>query len=140
MQIRECMTPAPEACSPDDTIRDAARRMADGDFGAIPIVEDQRPIGILTDRDIAVRAVAQGRPADSTTVREIMTGECICVRDDADAEEAVRLMEQKQVRRLMVTDADGRLCGMLSTADVARELGDTTTAGEVLEEVSKPAA
>jgi CBS domain-containing protein len=119
----------------DMTLRDVAAIMRDGDMGAVPVVEDGRLIGIVTDRDLVVRCVADGKPAE-TPVSEAMTTDVFAVRPDDFAFEAIRLMGDKQVRRIPVVDEDGRLAGIISMADVALESEDELEIAETLEEIS----
>ena len=137
MDIRSVMTANPATCTPDATLRQAAQMMKDHDCGQIPVVgQDRQPVGVITDRDIAVRGVAKGFGPD-TPVRELMTNDIVSARDDDDVEEAANRMSEAQVRRLPVIDQDQRLCGIVSLGDLARET-DEDCAGEALEGVSQP--
>jgi CBS domain-containing protein len=139
MQLRQIMTPDPECISPDDTLQEAARRMRDLDVGPLPVCgADDRLAGMITDRDIIVRAVAEGKDPRSTPVREAMTGEVIACFEDQDVREAARTMQERQVRRLVVLDRDKRLVGIVSLGDLATEAGDREKAGAVLQDVSEP--
>jgi CBS domain-containing protein len=136
MKISEVMTPHVETVSPDQTAREAASFMLRAEAGSIPVCENDRVIGMITDRDIAVRGVAEGRGPD-TPVRDLMTDHVICAREDDDVDEVARRMSDEQVRRLPVLDADDRLCGIVSLGDLAREaVGEQ--AHEALEGVSQP--
>jgi CBS domain-containing protein len=140
MKIKDIMTPNPECIRPDNTLQEAARRMRDLDVGPLPVCGDGgRPVGMITDRDITVRAIAEGKDPRTTTVREAMTEEIVSVFEDQDVAEAARVMEEKQIRRLLVLDRDNRLVGIISLGDLAVESGDRAKAGEVLQEVSEPA-
>lgn len=122
----------------DTTLADVAVMMRDGDMGAVPVVENGRLIGIVTDRDIVVRAIAEGKDP-STPVGEAMTTELSTVAADDYVFEAVRLMGDKQVRRIPVVDADGKLAGIIAMADVALETEDEREIAETLEEISSGA-
>jgi CBS domain-containing protein len=135
-RIQEVMTSNPRSVSPDAPVADASRIMRDEDTGIVPIVEDGKLIGTITDRDIVVRLIAESRDASSATVRDIASTDLVTVDPQQDLDEALRLMAQHQVRRLPVVEEDGRLVGILSQADVAREAQDKQT-GELVEEISK---
>jgi CBS domain-containing protein len=134
--VRQSMTSNPRTVDPDDTIAMAATIMRDEDAGVVPVVEDGRLVAVVTDRDIAIRAVADGKDPRSTTVAEIASRELVTIDPQQDLDEALRLMAQHQVRRLPVVEEDGRLVGILAQADVARE-GDDRETGHLVEEISK---
>lgn len=141
MQVKEIMTSDPVCCTPDSRVREAARMMVEHDCGAIPVVEKEesgKPVGLITDRDIVCRIVAEGKNPIELTIRECMTRETVSVRPEASLEECCALMEKRQLRRMLVVDQDGRVCGIVSQADVARRADGQQTA-EVVKEVSKPA-
>ena len=120
MKVAECMTSDAQTVTPDQPIREAASFMLSADAGALPVVEGEVLRGMITDRDIAVRAVAEGKGPD-TLVREVMTDEALAVYDDQDVEEAATLMSDRQVRRLPVKSRDGdRLIGLISLADITK--------------------
>lgn len=133
--IKEVMTRDVRACEPNATVAEAAKVMAQEDVGPVPIVEDGRLVGIVTDRDIAVRVVAEGRDPNATTVREIASTELVTVTPDDDLDEALNLLAERQVRRLPVVEGD-RLVGIVAQADIAR-LGKDKKTGEVVEEISR---
>jgi CBS domain-containing protein len=133
--IRDFMTGNPRSVSPDSTIQDAAKIMRDEDAGVVPITEGDNLAGVITDRDIAIRAVAEGRDGQ-TTVREIASQDVVTIDPEQELDEALRLMAQHQVRRLPVVEEDGRLVGIVSQADVARH-GDDSRTGEVVEQISE---
>lgn len=136
MKISEVMTPNVETVGPDQTAREAAGFMLRAEAGSIPVCEGDKVIGIITDRDIAVRGVAEGRGPE-TPVRELMSDGIICAHEDDDVDEVARRMSDEQVRRLPVLDADERLVGIVSLGDLAREtVGET--AHEAFEAVSQP--
>ena len=140
MQLKDIMTPKPECVSPDDTLQDAAARMRDLDVGPLPVCgDDDRLAGMITDRDITVRAVAEGKDPKTTRVREVMTEEIIYGFEDQDIQEAARTMQERQVRRLLVMNREKRLVGIVSLGDLATESGDKQKSGEVLQDVSEPA-
>jgi CBS domain-containing protein len=120
MRISEIMTTDPELIDPNASIRDAARRMKNEDIGALPIGENDRLVGMVTDRDIAVRAVAEDRDPSSTTVRDVMSEKIYYCFEDDDIEDAARCMAENQVRRLPILNRDKRLVGIVSLADIAQ--------------------
>jgi CBS domain-containing protein len=134
--IRDVMTSNPKSVEPSATVADAARLMRDEDVGALPVVEGGKLAGIVTDRDIAVRAVAEGKDPQATKVADVVSGDLVTIDPQQDLEEALRLMARHQVRRLPVVEEDGRLVGVVAQADVAKEGADAKT-GEVVEEISK---
>ena len=133
--IRDLMTSNVETVSPDHTAKDAAAFMLSADTGSIPVCENDKVIGMITDRDIAVRGVATGKGPDCS-VRDLMTSDVICARDTDDAHQIAHKMGQAQVRRLPVLDASDKLVGMVSLGDLSRE-AETSAASEALEGVSK---
>ena len=143
MNCQDVMTPAPVCCVPDDAVVDVARLMRAQDIGAIPVVADrdsQRLIGMVTDRDLAVRVVAEGRDARETVVRDVMSMQpVVCLVSDL-YQQALQAMGEHQVRRIPVVDAEGRLAGIIAQADVATRLAQPSTTGAVVEAISEPAA
>ena len=135
-QVRDLMTDNPRAIDAKRPVADAAKLMRDEDVGIAPIVQGDKLVGTLTDRDIAIRVVAEGRDPESTTVREVASTDLVTVDADQSLDEALRLMAQHQVRRLPVVEEDGRLVGVLAQADVARH-GDDTETGQVVERISQ---
>lgn len=138
MDVRSVMTPNPACCSADTPLRDVARMMVDNDCGQIPVVNaSNAPIGVVTDRDIAVRIVAEGRDVTSACAADCMTTPVTTVSADSSMADCCDTMEREQVRRLPVVDADGSLCGIVSLADVA--LSSTAKkVAEVVKQVSDP--
>lgn len=137
MKIQEMMTRDVRLASPDNTLREAARMMADIDAGVVPVGENDRLVGMLTDRDIAVRAVAQGKGPE-TRVREVMSSEvCYCFADQ-ELDEVATNMSDIKVRRLPVVDRDKRLVGIISLGDMARADGSGGPSAEAFCAVSKP--
>ena len=135
MQISECMTRSVEVANPDDSIQNAARIMDRIDAGVLPVGQDDRLVGMITDRDIAIRAVAKGRECD-TPVREAMSGEVMYCYADDDAEEVLENMADQQVRRMPVVDRDKRLVGIVSIGDLAKK--DERDTGETLRVIAQP--
>ena len=136
MKVSQVMTRDVKTVRPDQTAKDAAKFMLNEDAGSMPVSDGDRLIGMITDRDIAVRGVARGYGPD-TPIRELMTDEVICVREDDDVEDVAVKMSQAQVRRLPVIDANEKLCGIVSLGDLARETSDES-AHQALEGVSEP--
>ena len=135
MNVRDIMTPNPRTVSPDDSLESAARIMRDEDTGAVPVVRDGRPIGILTDRDIVIRAVADGG-ATSRAVREIVTERLISISPEASTREATELMSEHQIRRLPVVEND-RLVGIVSLGDLAVKEAKDRRVGDTLQSISE---
>ena len=121
MKAKELMTRSPACCSADDTAQDAARAMREHDCGIIPVVEagSKRVVGVVTDRDIAIRAVADGKNSD-TPLRDIMTSSPSCCNPESDLRDVERTMADRQVRRVVIVSADGAPEGIISQADIAR--------------------
>jgi CBS domain-containing protein len=136
-KVREIMSERPRCVSPETRVTEAAEVMEHDDIGAVPVVEGDRLAGMVTDRDIAVRAVATGKDVRGMPVREIATREVVTIGPDEDLSEALRLMASYQVRRLPVVDDDNRLVGVVSQADVALEAKEKNV-GAMVEDVSKP--
>jgi len=130
------MTRDVQTIRPDQSAQQAASFMLNADAGSIPVTEGDRLIGMITDRDIAVRGVAKGHGPD-TLVRELMTNDVVCARIDDDCDAVASKMSEAQVRRLPVIDEQERLCGIVSLGDLARE-GATDTAEQALEGVAQP--
>ncbi len=135
MKISDVMTRDVQTIRPDQSAQDAARFMLKAEAGSIPVTDGDRLIGMITDRDIAVRGVAKGYGPD-TPVRELMSDDVICARADDSVEDVASRMSEAQVRRLPVIDQDERLCGIVSLGDLSRE-SDTGTAAQALEGVSQ---
>ena len=135
MNIRDVMTPNPRTVSPDDSIQNAARIMRDEDTGVVPIVDNGRAVGVVTDRDIVVRAVADGSELNRP-VREIATGAVVAATPDMSTREAAQLMSDHQVRRLPVVEND-RLIGIVSIGDIAVKEGKDSRTGDTLQSISE---
>ena len=136
MKVSEVMTRDVQTVRPDQPVRDAASFMLSADAGSIPVIDGDRLIGMITDRDIAVRGVAKGYGPD-TPVREMMTDDIVCAREEDDVEEVATKMSRAQVRRMPVIDAHDRLCGIVSLGDLSRE-ADRQSADQALQGVSAP--
>ena len=139
MQIREIMTREPVVIGPDMVLKEAAERMRDLDSGVLPVGQKDRVVGMLTDRDITIRATAAGKDPNQTRVEAVMTPDVVYCYEDEDARDAARKMEEHQLRRLIVLSRDERLVGILSLGDLAVHTADDRLAGEVAEAVSEPA-
>ena len=134
--VREAMTSKLCSIDTDKTVAYAAKMMRDEDVGIAPIVEGDRLVGVLTDRDIAVRVVAEGGDSEQTKVTDVMSRDLVTLDPDQDLDEALRLMARHQVRRLPVVEEDGRLVGVVAQADVVEHAADQQT-GEVVEQISR---
>ena len=136
MNIGEVMTRNPKYVSPSDSIQNAARIMRDEDTGAVPVVDNGRPIGMLTDRDIVVKALAKGKDPATTRAGELGEGKPVTIGADDSVQEALKTMAQYKVRRLPVIDGHD-LVGIISVADIARELEDDSSKGDLIEAISE---
>ena len=134
--IKDVMTSDPCTIDADKSVAYAAKMMRDEDVGLAPIVEGDKLFGMLTDRDIAVRVVAEGRDPDQVTVREVASKQVVTIDPQQDLDEALRIMAKHQVRRLPVVQEDGRLVGVVAQADVARK-GDDAETGQLVQEISQ---
>lgn len=143
MKCSEAMTKNPTCCLPGDTVGKAAQLMRREDVGPVPVIESQqtkRLIGIVTDRDLAMKIVAEGRDAKSTQVELVMTRDLITCREDDDLQAALAAMGEHQVRRIPIVDGQNRLVGIIAQADVATRAGHDKQTGEVVEQISKSSA
>ena len=138
MQLREVMTRNPEVVQPDATLEEAARKMDQLDIGPLPVCDGDRLVGLVTDRDITVRATSAGKDPRSTVIREAMTQDLVYCYEDQDVKDAARMMEDKQIRRLPILSREQRLVGIVSLGDIATDTHDDRLTGRVLEEVSEP--
>ena len=136
MKVSKCMTRDVQLATPTQSIRDAARMMLELDAGALPVQQDDRLVGMITDRDIALRAVAAGKSPE-TPIREVMSREVLYCFDDQELKDIARNMGEVKVRRLPVLNRDKRLVGIVSLGDVARN-DDATNIGETVTRVSTP--
>ena len=134
--IRDVMTPNPTTVEPSTLVLEAAKVMKQQDVGPVPVTDGDRLVGVVTDRDIVLRVVADGKDPQSTTVGEIASSDLVTIDPQQNLDEALRLMAQHQVRRLPVVEEDGKLVGILAQADIALEGADQRT-GEVVEQISR---
>jgi CBS domain-containing protein len=137
MQVRDVMTKNVEVIRPEDTLRDAAQKMKALDVGAMPVCDGERLVGMLTDRDITIRAAAEGLDPNQTTAQETMTSEVYYCFENQNIEDAALLMMEKQIRRLPIINNEKKLVGIVSLGDVAVETQDDELSGSTLEEISK---
>lgn len=133
---KDLMTSPAECLTPDETVLTAARMLAKYDVGSMPVVDGNKLVGVLTDRDIVVRAVAKGLDPAATPVRDVASGKVVSVHADDTAEAVAAMLAEHQIRRVPVLDASGAVAGVVAQADVARELGEAET-GEVVKEISE---
>ena len=141
MNVAEIMTKDPACCTPDTSLQEVAKLMVSNDCGCIPVVDGEdtkMPVGMITDRDITVRAVAEGKNPLDLTAQDAMTSTVVCVKPETSLQECGNLMEESQVRRIAVVDEKGALTGIVAQADIAINSSDKMTA-EVVQEVSKSA-
>ena len=137
----EVMTREPACCEPGESIVEVASTMKQEDVGSVPVVEskeDKKLIGIVTDRDLVVKVLAQGTNVERATVRDAMTANPASCRENDDVTKAVQLMSERQVRRMPIVDDAGRLTGIISQADVATRMNRDETTGELVEAISEP--
>lgn len=140
MNAKDLMTPDPACCTRDTPVQEVARMMAQNDCGEIPVVErtdSRKLVGVVTDRDIVTRAVAQGKNPATLNVEAVMSSPAVTVQERADSAEVTRTMESHQIRRVPVVDQDGALRGIIAQADVARHL-PRRESGDMVREVSEP--
>lgn len=138
MRVSEVMTQGVECIGPDATLQEAAAKMKSLDVGPLPVCDNDRLVGMVTDRDITVRATAEGDAPTDVRVRDVMTPGVIYCFEDDPVEDAARLMAAKQVRRLVVLNRDKRMVGIVSLGDLAVKTGDEQLAGNALEGISEP--
>lgn len=137
MKVRDCMTKKADVASPDMTICEVARKMKEGDYGFLPVGENDRLVGIITDRDITVRAVADNKDPKTTTVRDVMSKEVLYCFDDQDVSEVAKNMGERQVRRMPVVNRDKRLVGVVSLGDLALKKEGMKEAASALSNISQ---
>ena len=139
-KCREVMTKDPACCTPDDPVTKVAGIMKQEDVGSVPVVDsagERRLVGIVTDRDIVVKVVAGGRGIEQATAKEAMTPNPASCREDDDLEQAMKLMKERQVRRMPIVDGSGRLSGIIAQADVATRVNKDAKTGELVEAISE---
>ena len=136
-KCREVMTKDPASCDATETVSKVASLMKQHDVGSVPVAESDRLVGIVTDRDIVLKVVAAGRNPEQTQVRDAMTPNPVCCREDDDLEQALKLMKERQVRRMPIVDGSGRLSGIIAQADVATRLNKDAKTGELVEAISE---
>ncbi len=142
MLIKEIMTKNPACCTSDTSLQEVAKMMVDNDCGCIPVVDSEaqkKPIGMITDRDITTRTVAEGKNPLDLTAADAMSNDAVTVTPDTSVEDCSNLMEDKQIRRVAVVDENGGCCGMVALADVVNYVGHRDTA-ELIKEVSEASA
>ena len=139
MQVKEIMTCSVETINSDANLIKAAQKMRSLEVGALPIWESDELIGMITDRDITIRAVAEEKNLSSTSVKEIMTSDVCCCFEDDDIREAARMMESESIHRLLVVNSDNEPIGFVSLSDFAVKSHDEHLTYEVLERISEPA-
>lgn len=139
--VRDIMTPDPATVSEKDTVRDAARIMADQDTGVVPVVDDgRRIVGLVTDRDIVVRLVAEGRDVANASVGDVMSKSVRSVKEDTPLQEAMELMSRAKVRRVPVVNDNDQLIGIASVGDVAADTNERNKVGSTIQDISKAPA
>jgi CBS domain-containing protein len=139
MKVREIMTSNPTCCTPRTSLREVARMMVENDCGPIPVIDDERArraIGVVTDRDIVCRVVAEGLDPSKMTVGDVMSTPLVTVRPDMKVEDCGRILEERQIRRAPVTNDEGQCCGIISLADIAQTAPEKLT-GEIVRSVSQ---
>jgi CBS domain-containing protein len=138
MQVKDVMTKGAKCVTPSTSLQEAASKMKNLDVGPLPVCEADHLVGMITDRDITVRATAEALPPRLGQVRDVMTPDVVYCFEDQDVQEAARLMQEKQIRRLVVLNRDKRLVGIVSLGDLAVETGDEGLTAKTLEQVSEP--
>ena len=142
MRVKDIMSEDPACCTPDANLKDVARLMVENDCGCIPVVENEgsmKPVGVVTDRDITCRCVAEGKNPLDMTAGEVMSSPVVTVDQEESVDDCCALMEENQIRRVPVVDSRGGCCGMVAQADLALKTEEQKMA-EVVQEVSRPAS
>jgi CBS domain-containing protein len=139
MQIHDIMTQGPETIRADGTVQQAAEKMRNFDIGFLPVMDEDLLVGVITDRDIVVRCIALGQDANATSISDIMTSSAIHCTEDQDVEEVLPIMEENQIRRLVVLDENRQPVGVVSMGDIAAHAEDLTLCGKALQLISEPA-
>ncbi|HEY5892544.1 MAG TPA: CBS domain-containing protein [Chthoniobacterales bacterium] len=140
MLLKEIMTEDVEVVAPQATLFEAAQRMRELDVGALPVCDGNRLVGMLTDRDLTIRSVAEGRDPRNAQVRDAMSADITWCFDDQDSQEAEHAMQEHQIRRLPVLDHDKHLVGIVSLADIATKCNEPASTAQTLEKISEPSA
>ena len=135
-QVKSVMSKDVKVIGPDTSLREAAQQMRDGDFGLLPVVENDRMIGAISDRDIAVRGVAEGKDANSK-VRDVMSSGVVSAYEDESIEHALEVMGKRQIRRLPIVSREERLVGIVALGDLAGDKAEVKPAGQALSEISR---
>ena len=135
--IRDVMSPDPECVSEKDSIRDVARIMKDADTGVVPVVDGKKIIGLITDRDIIVRGLAEGKNLENVRVNELMTKSIRSVREDSSVDEALELMGSAEIRRVPVVNQNDELVGIVSLGDIATQANRDGKVGQTVENISE---
>ncbi|MEO8378842.1 MAG: CBS domain-containing protein [Acidobacteriota bacterium] len=135
--VRDVMTANPECVGEKDSLRDVARIMKDKDTGVVPVVDGKKILGLITDRDIVVRGLAEGKNLDSAPLSEIMTSSVRSVRDDASVNDALAMMTSAEIRRVPVVNSENELVGILSLGDIAAEGNQDGKVGSAIEDISE---
>lgn len=138
-KVRDIMTREVEIIHPTATIAEAAEKMRDLNVGPLPVSDGTTVLGMVTDRDITIRATAEGHDPNTTKIRDVMTPDVVYVYDDQDVDEAAKVMGEKQIRRVVVLNRDKRLVGIIATADIAVDVNEDKLSGQMLESISEPA-
>jgi len=136
-QVRDVMTPNPKTVTEKDSVLDVARIMRDQDTGVVPVVDGRKIIGMVTDRDIVVRAIADGKDISSVRVNEVMSKQVQTVNEDASVREVLEVMSGAQIRRVPVVNRNNEIVGIVSMKDLATETKDTGKVGKAVEEISE---
>jgi len=139
-KCNEVMTKNPVCCLPDDMVVKAAGLMKSGNIGSVPVIENEQTkklVGIVTDRDLALKIVAEGRDAKSTKVADVMTGKVVTCRAEDDLQKALDAMAKHQLRRIPVVDNDDKVLGIIAQADVATRVDQPEKTGEMVKEISQ---
>ncbi|HJQ39387.1 MAG TPA: CBS domain-containing protein [Thermoanaerobaculia bacterium] len=135
--VRDVMTPNPDCISSDASIQDAARIMKEKDTGVVPVVDGKRVVGLITDRDIVVRGIAEGKDLSSCRVDELMTKSVRSVREDAPVDEVLTLMSSSEIRRVPVVNGQDEIVGIISIGDIAVETNKDGRVGKAIEDISQ---
>ncbi len=135
--IRDVMTPNPECVTEKDSLRDVARIMKNSDTGVVPVVDGKKIIGLITDRDIVVRGLAEGKDLENTRINELMTRSVRSVREDASVNEALQLMSSAEIRRVAVVNHNDELVGIVSLGDIASQTNQDGKVGKAVEDISQ---